>query len=127
MTLLTVSALFFPPKSFLKGFIFCIFWRKWFFVFFLHYNVLLSTITLCRCAPDNFFFTHYVCKFLKVKKKISVAYFCQERSWLLQLLQDGLRDTSDHRVFERRYFFKLVTSHISSSLGDLKTVVSSFD
>lgn len=95
-------------------------------VFFLHYNVLLSTITLCRCVPVNFFFTHYVCKFLKVKK-ISVAYFCQERSWLLQLLQDGLRDTSDHRVFERRYFFKLVTSHISSSLGDLKTVVSSFD
>lgn len=78
MTLLTVSALFFPPKSFLKGFIFCIFWRKCFFVFFLHYNVLLSTITLCRCAPDNFFFTHYVCKFLKVKKKSLLLIFVRK-------------------------------------------------
>lgn len=48
----------------------------------------------------------------------------QERCWLMQLLHDGLRETGDYRIFEKRHVFKLLMSHISSSLGDIQSNVS---
>ncbi|KAK7487718.1 hypothetical protein BaRGS_00020985, partial [Batillaria attramentaria] len=42
----------------------------------------------------------------------------QERGWLFQLLQEGMRETSDHRIFERRFVYKLIMCHACSTLGD---------
>ncbi|XP_076444589.1 nucleolar pre-ribosomal-associated protein 1-like [Babylonia areolata] len=45
----------------------------------------------------------------------------KERLWILRLLQDGLRETGDHRLFQRRYVYKLLMCHASSSLSDPQT------
>ncbi|KAK7108871.1 nucleolar pre-ribosomal-associated protein 1-like [Littorina saxatilis] len=45
----------------------------------------------------------------------------KERQWILQLLQDGLRETSDHRLFQRRYVYKLIMCYANSSLSDQQT------
>ncbi|KAL8586640.1 hypothetical protein ACOMHN_040148 [Nucella lapillus] len=45
----------------------------------------------------------------------------KERVWILRLLQDGLRETSDHRLCQRRFVYKLLMCHASSSLSDPQT------
>jgi hypothetical protein len=47
----------------------------------------------------------------------------QERLWILQLLKDGLRETSDHRLLEKRYVYKLLTCYANSALCDAQTKV----
>ena len=44
--------------------------------------------------------------------------------WILQLLQDGLRETSDHRLFQRRFVYKILMCHANSSLSDYQTRVN---
>ena len=46
-----------------------------------------------------------------------------ERQWILSLLHDGLRETGDYRIFEKRYTFKLLQSFYDSDLSDTATQV----
>ena len=46
-----------------------------------------------------------------------------ERSWLLSLLEDSLRETNDFRVLEKRYVFKLILTFHDSALSDRHTQV----
>ncbi|XP_041352192.1 nucleolar pre-ribosomal-associated protein 1-like [Gigantopelta aegis] len=48
----------------------------------------------------------------------SVLEFREDRSWILSLLVDGLRDTADYRVMERRFTFKLLLTFHDSALSD---------
>ena len=43
---------------------------------------------------------------------------------MLSLLADGLRETADYRVFEKRYTFKLLLSYYDAATSDLSTQVS---
>ena len=46
-----------------------------------------------------------------------------ERSWMLSLLAEGLRQHSDYRLCERRYVFKLLLGFHDSALSDAYTRV----
>ncbi|CAH1799014.1 unnamed protein product, partial [Owenia fusiformis] len=48
----------------------------------------------------------------------SALEFKSERAWILQLMAEGLRETSDYRMFEKRYVFKLLLSFYDSSTSD---------
>ena len=41
-----------------------------------------------------------------------------ERGWVVGLLQEGLRETSDYRIFEKRFTFKLLLTFYDSALSD---------
>ena len=47
----------------------------------------------------------------------------QERTWLLTLLEDGLRDAGDFHIFEKRYVFKLIMTYHDSALSDVTSQV----
>ncbi|VDI22213.1 nucleolar pre-ribosomal-associated protein 1 [Mytilus galloprovincialis] len=48
----------------------------------------------------------------------STLEFKEERGWILSLLLDGLRETADYRVFEKRYTFKLLLSFFDTAISD---------
>lgn len=54
---------------------------------------------------------------------ISFLQYKGNRSWMLSLLADGLRETADYRLFEKRYVFKLILSFHDSALSDERTQV----
>ena len=41
-----------------------------------------------------------------------------ERLWMLTLLEDGLRENTDYRIFEKRNIFRLLQSFYDSALSD---------
>ena len=47
-----------------------------------------------------------------------------ERMWMLQLLEDGLREAADYHIFEKRSTFKLLLCFCDSALSDQATQVS---
>ena len=53
----------------------------------------------------------------------SAEKYKMERLWMLQLLEDGLRETADYHIFERRNTFKLLLSFYDSALSDDVTQV----
>ena len=60
------------------------------------------------------------------EKQQQVFLFLQykiERQWILSLLLDGLRETADYRIFERKYTFKLLQGFYDSDLSDTPTQV----
>ncbi|CAG2193882.1 URB1 [Mytilus edulis] len=48
----------------------------------------------------------------------STLEYKEERGWILSLLLDGLRETADYRVFEKRYTFKLLLSFFDTAISD---------
>ncbi|XP_052239266.1 nucleolar pre-ribosomal-associated protein 1-like isoform X2 [Dreissena polymorpha] len=42
----------------------------------------------------------------------------EEQGWILSLLVDGLRETADYRIFQKRFTFKLVQGFYDSSTAD---------
>ncbi|XP_033740037.1 nucleolar pre-ribosomal-associated protein 1-like [Pecten maximus] len=48
----------------------------------------------------------------------SAFEFKVERSWILDLCKDGLRETLDYKLFEARYVFKLLLSFHDSGISD---------
>ncbi|OWF47467.1 nucleolar pre-ribosomal-associated protein 1-like [Mizuhopecten yessoensis] len=51
----------------------------------------------------------------------SAFEFKVERSWILNLCKDGLRETLDYKLFESRYVFKLLLSFHDSGISDNST------
>ena len=54
---------------------------------------------------------------------LTVFQFKQERYWMLEMCTDGLRETADYRVMEKRFIFKLLLSYHDSALSDHATQV----
>ncbi|WAR08743.1 NPA1P-like protein, partial [Mya arenaria] len=42
----------------------------------------------------------------------------EERQWILSLMVDGLRETADYRIFEKRFAFKMLLGVFDSCLSD---------
>ncbi|XP_055863710.1 nucleolar pre-ribosomal-associated protein 1-like isoform X2 [Biomphalaria glabrata] len=45
----------------------------------------------------------------------------QERNWLLSLLSDGLRETSDYWIYQKKLIFKILFCYYDSSISDFKS------
>ncbi|XP_064594326.1 nucleolar pre-ribosomal-associated protein 1-like [Liolophura sinensis] len=56
-------------------------------------------------------------EFYKLFNSSSFEYK-QERGWMLELLTTGLRETSDYRIYQRRFVFKLLITFYQSVLSD---------
>ena len=46
-----------------------------------------------------------------------------ERAWMLSLLSEGLRETADFHIFEKRHVLKMLLSFYESSISDNTTQV----
>ncbi|XP_060065415.1 nucleolar pre-ribosomal-associated protein 1-like [Ylistrum balloti] len=57
----------------------------------------------------------------------SAFEFNVERSWILDLCRDGLRETLDYKLFESRYVFKLLLSFHDSGISDASTQLQVLD
>ncbi|KAH9500431.1 nucleolar pre-ribosomal-associated protein 1 [Bulinus truncatus] len=53
----------------------------------------------------------------------STLQYKQERCWLLSLLSDGVRETSDYWIYQRKLIFKIIFSFYDSALCDDKSQV----
>ena len=77
--------------------------------------------------------THYMyvlrgreimCMVESVHLSVCPLYFQAERLWMLQLLTDGLRETADYHIYEKRSIFKLLLTFHDSALSDQATQVN---
>ncbi|XP_069141915.1 nucleolar pre-ribosomal-associated protein 1-like [Argopecten irradians] len=57
----------------------------------------------------------------------SAFEFKVERSWILDLCKDGLRETLDYKLFESRYVFKLLLGFHDSGISDSVTQLQVLD
>ena len=46
-----------------------------------------------------------------------------ERSWVLGMIVDGMREYDDYKICERRFLLKILLSLYDSPLGDTQTQV----
>ncbi|XP_053396917.1 nucleolar pre-ribosomal-associated protein 1-like isoform X2 [Mercenaria mercenaria] len=53
----------------------------------------------------------------------SAMQYQMERSWMLTLMKDGLREAADYWIFEKRFTFKLLQSFYDSRMADLQSQV----
>lgn len=56
-------------------------------------------------------------EFYKLFNSGSLREHHAERKWLLELMHEGLRDSRDYRIYEKRYAFKLLMSYYQCSLA----------
>ncbi|KAJ8315749.1 hypothetical protein KUTeg_007899 [Tegillarca granosa] len=59
--------------------------------------------------------------FLLLKPNLDILNFKEERGWILGLLSEGLRETADYRIYQKRYIFKLLLGYYDSSISDSYT------
>ena len=55
----------------------------------------------------------------------SAEKYKEQRQWILTLLENGLREDTDYRIFEKRNIFKLLQSFYDSALSDRTSQVNS--
>ena len=55
----------------------------------------------------------------------SAEKYKEQRQWILTLLENGLREDTDYRIFEKRNIFKLLQSFYDSALSDHTSRVNS--
>eukprot|EP01135_Chromosphaera_perkinsii_P004791 Nk52_evm22s296 gene=Nk52_evmTU22s296 len=51
----------------------------------------------------------------------SSTNFRKERSWILRLIRDGMKDITDYRIYQRRHVFEMLLSFYDSKLADSYT------
>ncbi|KAK3579962.1 hypothetical protein CHS0354_000838 [Potamilus streckersoni] len=81
-----------------------------------HMYSLINSFLLLKPSLDVL----NVPEFYKLFNSFNLEYKL-ERNWMLSLLVDGMRETSDYRIFEKRYIFKLLQSFHDSAMSDLQT------
>uniref|UniRef100_K1PPI3 Nucleolar pre-ribosomal-associated protein 1 n=1 Tax=Magallana gigas TaxID=29159 RepID=K1PPI3_MAGGI len=81
-----------------------------------HMYRMLNAFMLLKPAMD----TGNVPEFYTFFNSSAVEYKI-ERAWMLSLLSDGLRETADFHVFEKRHVLKMLLSFYESSISDNST------
>ncbi|XP_061193615.1 nucleolar pre-ribosomal-associated protein 1-like [Saccostrea echinata] len=81
-----------------------------------HMYKMLNAFLLLKPAMD----TGNVPEFYKLFNSSALEYKL-ERAWMLGLLSEGLRETADFHIFEKRHILKMLLSFYESSISDNST------
>ncbi|XP_052811297.1 nucleolar pre-ribosomal-associated protein 1-like [Mya arenaria] len=78
-----------------------------------HMYMIMNSFLLLKPRLD----TQNIPEFFKLFNSSALQHR-EERQWILSLMVDGLRETADYRIFEKRFAFKMLLGVFDSCLSD---------